>query len=65
MPARWGQQTTPSSRQRQDTGPGILWSVNRWTKPGLDGANLVITIPNNFKKKKGPYNGPVLLLKAG
>ncbi len=21
------------SRQRQDTGPGILWSINRWTRP--------------------------------
>ncbi len=25
----------PGSRQRQDTGPGILWSVNRWTKPDI------------------------------
>ena len=23
----------PGSRQRHDTGPGILWSVNRSTKP--------------------------------
>ncbi len=32
VPARWGlQQTTLGSGQRQDTGPGILWCVHRWT----------------------------------
>ncbi len=24
---------SPTNHQRQDTGSGILWSVNRWTKP--------------------------------
>ncbi len=44
-----------SDLPRQDTGPGILWSVNRWTKPErntyakyLDRANLVI----NYQKLK-------------
>ena len=36
VPARWGlQQTTLGSGQRQDTGPGILWSVHRWTNSYL------------------------------
>ncbi len=33
-----GSQTNhPGSRQRQDKGPGILWSVHRWTKPNTFG----------------------------
>ncbi len=63
MPAGWGlQQSTQGSRQRQDTGPGILWSVHSWTKPNTYGgaSNLAITT-QNFKKKNGPYTRPVLL----
>ncbi len=47
----------PGSGQRQDTGPGILWSVHRWK------ANLVI-LPKKFLKKNGPYTRPVLLRQA-
>ncbi len=32
----------PGFGQRQDTGPVILWSVNRWTKPGLDRTYVVL-----------------------
>ncbi len=39
VPAGWGlQQITQGSRQQQDTGPGILWSVHGWTKPNTYGA---------------------------
>ena len=31
------------SRQRQDKGPGILWSVHRWTKPNTYGGASTIT----------------------
>ncbi len=54
MPAGWGiQQTTQGSRQWQDTGPGILWSVHRWT-------DLVILL----KKNNRLYTRPDLLRKG-
>ncbi len=37
----------PGSRQRQDTGPGILWSVKY-----LDRANPVITTQQKLKKEE-------------
>ncbi len=49
----------PGSGQRQDTGPGILWSVHRWTKPNTYGGASIL--PRNLKRKSGPYIGPVLL----
>ncbi len=47
----------PGSRQQQDMGPGILWSVHRWMKPN----NLVVATYKIFKKNNGPYIRPVLL----
>ncbi len=57
-------QTTLGSWQRQDTGPGILWSVHRWTRPTgepptcgaeqryLNMTILAITTYKNLKKKR-------------
>ncbi len=58
----------PCSRQRQDTGPGIFWSVHRWTKPNglthvkhLNITSLVIAIYKKLKKETDRTLDPFLL----
>ena len=42
--------------QRQDTGPGILWSVHRWTRYYLD---------KNLKKEMNRIHDSPFLLRQG
>ncbi len=59
--------------QRQDTGPGILWSVHRWTRPAGEpptcGAmtrytvelNMVVTTLRRTLRTKSNQDSPILL----